>query len=215
MSVSDKSDASAPANQSFEANAEQTPEAVAVVSAEGSLTYRELDRRANQLAHYLQARGVGPEVPVAICMERSAELVVAMLGVLKAGGACVPTDPSYPQERLAMILEDTRPPVVLTRSITRKRLPERHRSHAACLEGDWQLIGQQSASRPNTGAAQGNLAFVFYTSGSTARPKGVMSPHRRSQAYQSWRDEVFRLTRDDRHLLKMSLGFTVAFSEIL
>src|SRR5215212_9797664 len=129
MIVSESSDVSAPAlqPQSFEAHAEQTPDAVAVVSENGSLTYGELDRRANQLAHYLRARSVGPEVPVAICMERSLELIVAMLGVLKAGGACVPMDPAYPQERLALMLEDTRPPVVLAQSTTRQRLPERYR----------------------------------------------------------------------------------------
>ncbi len=213
--MSERSDVSAPAlrHQSFEDHAEQTPEAVAVVSADGSLTYGELDRRANQLAHYLRARGVGFEVPVAICIERSPELVVALLGVLKADGVCVPMDPTYPQERLALMLEDTRPAVLLTQSTTRQQLPE-HRSHAVCLDDDWRLVAQESTNRPDTGTTQGTLAFVFYTSGSTGRPKGVMSPRRRSEGYQSWREEVFRLTRDDRHLLKTSPGFTVAFNEI-
>jgi amino acid adenylation domain-containing protein len=215
--VSERPDVSAPAlkPQSFEAHAEQMPDAVAVVSENGSLTYGELDRRANQLAHYLRARSVGPEVPVAICMERSLELIVAMLGVLKSGGACVPMDPAYPQERLALMLEDTRPPVVLAQSTTRQRLPERYRSHTLCLnDSDCQLVARESTSRPDTGVTEGSCASVLYTSGSTGRPKGVMSTRGRSEGYQSWREEVYHLTRDDQHLLKASLGFTVALAEI-
>ena len=214
--VPDRSEASAPAlvHQPFEAHAEQTPDVMAVVSADDCLTYGELDRRANQLAHYLRARGVGLEVPVAICMERSPKLVIALLGVLKAGGACVPMDPAYPQERLALMLEDTRPPVVLTQSTTRQQLPEQHRSHAISLDSDWHLVARQSTSRPNTNTTQGNLAFVLYTSGSTGKPKGVMQSHGRSGGRQPWREGICRLTKDDRHLLKTSLGFTVALIEI-
>ncbi|MDQ3855175.1 MAG: amino acid adenylation domain-containing protein, partial [Chloroflexota bacterium] len=216
MMVPDRSEASAPAlvHQPFEAHAEQTPDVMAIVSADNCLTYGELDRRANQLAHYLRARGVGLEVPVAICMERSPKLVIALLGVLKAGGACVPMDPAYPQERLALMLEDTQPPVVLTQSTICQQLPEQHRSHAISLDSDWHLVARQSTSRPNTNTTQGNLAFVFYTSGSTGKPKGVMQSHGRSGGRQPWREGICRLTKDDRHLLKTSLGFTVALIEI-
>jgi len=174
-------------NELFEAQVERTPDAVAVVfvDALGSasrrvdqqLTYRELNCCANQLAHHLRSLGVGPEVLVGICVERSLEMVIGLLGVLKAGGGYVPLDPAYPQERLAFMLEDAAVPVLLTQQQLVATLPE-HRAKVICLDSDWQSIAQESSTNLVSGATTANLAYVIYTSGSTGKPKGVQIPHR-------------------------------------
>src|SRR3990172_1477733 len=127
----------------FEEQVERTPEAVAVVFEDQRLTYRELNRRANQLAHHLQKLGVGPEVLVGICMERSLEMVVEILGILKAGGAYVPIDPTYPKERLAFVLEDAQAPVLLTQHSMLGELPPL-KGRAVCLDADWEVIAAES-----------------------------------------------------------------------
>jgi amino acid adenylation domain-containing protein len=163
----------------FEAQVERTPDAVAIVFEDERLTYRELNRRANQLAHHLQALGVGPEVFVGICMERSLEMVVGILGILKAGGAYVPLDLAYPKERLAFILEDAATPVLLTQELLLERLPE-HRAQAICLDRDWNNIVQRvqgEEENPVNGVTPDNIAYVIYTSGSTGLPKGVLVTH--------------------------------------
>jgi amino acid adenylation domain-containing protein len=164
-------------HQLFEAQVECTPEAIAVVFAQEQLTYGELNRRANQLAHYLRARGVGPEVRVGLCLERSLEMVIGLLGILKAGGAYVPLDPAYPPERLAFLLADTRALVLLTQGQLRERLPATS-SHIVCLDADWQSIAHESEENPGSEAKADNLAYVMYTSGSTGQPKGVAVCHR-------------------------------------
>jgi aspartate racemase len=169
----------------FEAQAERTPNAVAVVfpstgsghSEDQQLTYSELNCRANQLAHYLKKRGVGPEVLVGICMERSLDMVVGLLGILKAGGAYVPLDPSYPKERLAFMLEDTQAPVLLTQQHLIESLPEQG-AHVVCLDRDWKIISREKEDNPVSTTSANNLAYVMYTSGSTGRPKGVSVIHR-------------------------------------
>jgi len=160
----------------FEAQVECTPEAVAVVFEDRQLTYRELNRRANQLAHYLRKHGVGPEVLVGIMMERSPEMVVGLLGILKAGGAYVPLDTAYPQERLSFMLKDANVRVLMTQEELIARLPE-HEAKVVCLGKDWELIAQESEENPVSGAMAENLAYVIYTSGSTGIPKGVCVPH--------------------------------------
>ena len=189
-------------HQLCEAQVERTPEAVAVVFEERQLTYRELNRRANQLAHYLRKLGVGPEVRVAIGMERSLEMVIGLLAILKAGGAYVPLDPDYPKERLAFMLEDSRVPVLLTQQRLVAELIEDgrsksissdaegtedsnsrssildHRFQVVSLDTDWEVIAQESEANPVSGATAGNLAYIMYTSGSTGKPKGVCVPHR-------------------------------------
>jgi amino acid adenylation domain-containing protein len=179
-------------HQLFETQAELAPESVAVVFEDQELTYRELNRRANRLAHYLEKLGVGPEVRVAIYMERSFEIVIGLLAVLKAGGVYVPLDPDYPKERLAFVLEDTRAAVLLTRQRLLLELVEAegtengdHRSpildprlNVVCLERDWGVIARESEENPISGATADNLAYVMYTSGSTGKPKGVCVPHR-------------------------------------
>jgi amino acid adenylation domain-containing protein len=161
----------------FEAQAQKTPEAVAVVFEEKRLTYAELNRRANQLAHHLQKLGVGPETLVGICVERSPEMIVGVLGVLKAGGAYVPLDPDYPPDRLAFMLEDTQVQLLLTQAHLQKRLPGLP-AHTLCLDADWPVIARQSLDNPVSRAGPGNLAYVIYTSGSTGLPKGTLLQHR-------------------------------------
>ena len=134
----------------FEAQVAQTPDAVAVVCGDQRLTYRELNRHANQLAHYLQQRRVGPEVLVGVCIERSLELVIALVGILKAGGAYVPLDPTYPKERLAFILEDAQVPVLLTQERLVSGLPP-HGAHVVCLDTGWATIAQERGENPVRG----------------------------------------------------------------
>ena len=200
-------------HQLFEVQVRRMPDAVAVVFEDEQLTYGELDRRANQLAHHLQALGVGPDVCVGICMERSPELVGAILGILKAGGACVPLDPAYPLERLTFMLEDIQAPVIVTqeRLLT---LLSGYRTQAVCLDKGWERIAQESTEPPVSHVTSNNLAFVFYTSGSTGRPKAVLRPHGRRGVQRSWEQETYQLTEDDRHLLKSPIGFTLLSMEV-
>ncbi len=161
----------------FEAQAERTPDAIAVVFQGERLTYRDLNRRANQLAHHLRSLCVGPEVRVGICLERSFEMIVGMLGILKAGGVFVPLDPSYPLERLAFMLEDVQPLVLLTMERFLDELPT-YWGATVCLDSDWEMIAERRDDNPVCDAVPENLAYVMYTSGSTGRPKGVSVPHR-------------------------------------
>ena len=161
----------------FEAQVARTPEAVATVFMAQQLTYRELNARANQLAHHLRGLGVGPDARVAVAMERSSELVVALLGILKAGGAYVPLDPSHPAQRLAFMLEDTQATVLLTQQRLLGQMPP-HSCRTLCLDADWATIATQPNTNPVCTATAADLAYVMYTSGSTGLPKGVMVEHR-------------------------------------
>ena len=169
-------------HQLFEAQVGQTPTAVAVVCEGQELTYRELNRRANQLAHHLRSLGVGPEVLVGLCVERSVEMVIGLLGILKTGGAYVPLDPTYPKDRLAFMLEDTQAPVLLTRQRMVIGLPQ-CRAQIVCLDSGWEVIAQESEENPVSTAQPENLAYVIYTSGSTGKPKGVLIEHRQILHY--------------------------------
>ncbi|MEO1004241.1 MAG: amino acid adenylation domain-containing protein [Cyanobacteria bacterium J06638_38] len=163
-------------HQLFETQVAQNPDAVAVVFEDQQLTYRELNLKANQLAHHLQALGVKPEVPVGICVERSLEMVVGLLGILKAGGAYVPLDPACPKERLAHILSDSQLPVVLTLEKLLETLPS-HNAKVVCLDTERAVIAQQSQENLVSGTTVSNLAYTIYTSGSTGKPKGVLINH--------------------------------------
>jgi amino acid adenylation domain-containing protein len=156
---------------------EQRPEAVAVVFEDRQLTYRELNERANQLAHHLQQLGVGPEALVGVYMERSLEMVVGLLGILKAGGAYLPLDLAYPRERVAFMLEDARAQVLLTQKTLMKELPD-HTAKLLCLEESWKNIARESTENPASSTTPDHLAYVMYTSGSTGMPKGVSVSHR-------------------------------------
>src|SRR5207253_4168269 len=160
-------------HQWFEAQVQRTPQAAAVVFEEQRLTYSELNARANRLAHHLRTLGVGPEVLVALAMERSLDLVVGLLGILKAGGAYLPLDPEYPAERLAFMLADTQAPVLVTQQPLLGRLPVSG-VQVVCLDADWGAIADRPVSAPCTEVGTANTAYVIYTSGSTGQPKGVL-----------------------------------------
>ena len=161
----------------FAAQARRRPDAVALEYGDDRLSYAELDRRANRLAHELQARGAGPNTVVGLCMERSVELVVGLLGVLKSGAAYVPIDPGYPPERQAFLLQDAQAPILLCQSQLVAELPE-HAASVLCLDSDWPEIERHSALAPDIASDPERLAYVIYTSGSTGRPKGVEIRHR-------------------------------------
>jgi non-ribosomal peptide synthetase component F len=161
----------------FAAQVARTPDAVALVTADRRFSYQELDRCANQLAHHLQGMGVGPGALVGICLERSLEMVVAILATLKAGGAFVPMDPAYPQDRLAYMLADAGAAVVLSQVSVLAALPE-HGAQVLCLDRDWPLIANASTTTPVSAVTPTDLAYVIYTSGSTGTPKGVSRPAR-------------------------------------
>jgi surfactin family lipopeptide synthetase A len=164
-------------HQLFVRQAQRTPEAVALVAGSDQLTYRELDRRTNRLAAYLQARGIRAEKPVGLYLEPSAEMIVGTIGVLKAGGACVPLDPSYPTERLSYAIRDTQLELILTLQRLSSQLPSSEVA-VVCLDSEWKLVEQldQDPVPPDCGPE--NLAYVIYTSGSTGKPKGVEITHR-------------------------------------
>ena len=161
----------------FEEQVDKTPHTVAVVFENQQLTYQQLNQKANQLAHYLQTLGVGPEILVGICVERSVEMVVGLLGILKAGGAYIPLDPAYPQERLNYMLADSGVEVLLTQQELLSSLPS-HTAQVVCLDTDWGAIEQHSQENLDAGVGEDNLAYVIYTSGSTGQPKGVLVEHK-------------------------------------
>ena len=198
----------------IEQQAERQPEAVAVVFEDHELTYRELNKRATQLSHYLQGLGVGPEVLVGICVERSLEMAVGLLAILKAGGAYVPLDPSYPAERLRFMLADAGAPVLLTQQRLLSLLPAQDAA-VVCLDSDWETIAQ---STPATGASSAatheNLAYMIYTSGSTGTPKGAMTTHAAIVNRLLWMQQAYGLTESDRVLQKTPLSFDVSVWEL-
>ncbi len=198
----------------FEQQVERAPDVVAVVYENAQVTYREINRRANQLAHYLRTCGVGPEVRVGICVERSLEMVIGLLAILKAGGAYVPLDPAYPSERLEFMLQDSQAAVLLTQEqlLTRLSASEVRR---VCLNIDRELIAQQSEANIYGAVMTENLAYVIYTSGSTGWPKGVAMPHRSLINLLHWQLQISCLDPDARTLQFTSLSFDVAFQEIL
>ncbi len=196
----------------IEAQVDRTPDAVAVSFEGTQLTYRELDRRANQLAHHLRGRGVGPDRLVALCAERSLEMVVGLLGILKAGGAYVPLDPEYPRERLEYMLADASAPVLLTQARLASGLPHGDAT-VVCLDSEWEAVGRESTERPNVVLSGGNLAYVIYTSGSTGRPKGAMNTHAAICNRLLWMQEAYGLDAGDRVLQKTPFSFDVSVWE--
>jgi amino acid adenylation domain-containing protein len=196
----------------FEAQVERSPQAIAVRFEQATLTYQELNQRANQLAHHLQRLGVGPDVLVGVCLERSLDLVVALFAILKAGGAYVPLDPDYPQERLAFMLADARVPVLLTHSALRDHLPT-GQAQVLCLDSDWPRIAQEDASNPASDVQPEHLAYVIYTSGSTGKPKGAMNTHQGICNRLLWMQDAYQLTARDRVLQKTPFSFDVSVWE--
>ncbi|MEH2081256.1 MAG: amino acid adenylation domain-containing protein [Nostoc sp.] len=195
----------------FEVQVERSPDAIAVVFEDEQLTYRQLNHRANQLADYLRSLGVKPEVSVEICVERSLEMVVGILGILKAGGAYVPLDPSYPKERLAFILDDVKPLVLLTQKHLVAELPVSE-AQLVCL--DEYEYAQHSQENPKSGVTAENLAYIIYTSGSTGTPKGVLITHQALVNHSIATAKTYELQPEDRILQFASVSFDVAAEEL-
>ena len=200
-------------HQLLEAQVALTPDEVAVVFEDQQLTYRELHSRANQLANYLRALDVGPEVLVGIYMERSTEMIVALLAVLKAGGAYVPLDLTYPQERVAFMLADARVPVVVAQERTAERLPDGEAT-VIPLDSYWPMIEVESEEPPDGDTSPDNAAYVIYTSGSTGKPKGVVISHRGLVNYLSWAVKNYRVAEGRGATVHSPLGFDLTVTSI-
>ncbi len=197
----------------FEAQVERTPDATAVVCEEERLSYRELNARANQLAHHLCKLGVGAEVLVGICMERSVEMMVALLGILKAGGAYVPLDPAYPEERLAFMIKDSGLQVLITHEPFRSTLTDQVEKLVR-MDKDWPAISQEGRENPASEIEPENLAYVIYTSGSTGRPKGVQIYHRSLVNLLTSMRARPGLTEEDSLLAVTTISFDIAALEL-
>lgn len=199
--------------QVVERQVERTPDAIAVVFEDAAVTYRELNRRANRLAHHLRSLGVGPEIPVGVCMERSLEMVVALLAVLKAGGAYVPLDPTHPMERLAFLLGDARPSVLLTQERLAGALPGCS-GPTICVDRDHGRWEREPVTDPAVATAGGDLAYIIYTSGSTGRPKGVQVTHRGVVNYLTFLAKTYALGAADVVLQLPSISFDPSVRDI-
>ncbi|HEX5885397.1 MAG TPA: amino acid adenylation domain-containing protein, partial [Pyrinomonadaceae bacterium] len=199
-------------HQLCEAQAERTPESIAVVFGDERVTYAELNRRANQLGHCLKQLGVRPETRIGILLERSVEMPVALLAVLKAGGAYVAFDPSYPPERLRYMFEDSDVSILLTQEKLIAGLPE-HRTRLVCIDSERNAIAEHDERNVQSDIDPSNLAYLVYTSGSTGRPKGILIEHRSlvNASYAFIRNH--RMTEHDRLLQFASLSFDVAAEE--
>jgi amino acid adenylation domain-containing protein len=206
-------DALRPVHELVAEQAQRTPETTAVLWRDEDLSYAQLEARSNQLARCLRGFGVGPEVVVAICAERSVEMVVAVLAVLKAGGAYAPIDPAYPQDRVAFMLADTNAPVLLTQERLLAGLPD-HGARTVCLDDDRELIESHDDGPLEPSTTLDELAYVIYTSGSTGRPKGVAMAHRPLSNLIAWQLENLSAPAAARTLQFASLSFDVAFQEI-
>ncbi|MGV0104585.1 Non-ribosomal peptide synthetase [Nostoc sp. DSM 114160] len=201
-------------HQLFEEQVQRTPDAVAVVFENQQLTYQQLNCRANQLAHYLHSLGVKPDTLVGICVERSLDMAIGLLGILKAGGAYLPLDPEYPPERLSFMLEDAQVSVLLTQQKLIERLPP-HQVKLICLDEAWSQIAQNHQTNPNIGVRAFHLANVIYTSGSTGRPKGVMVEHKGLCNLAQAQIQTFGLTSDSRVLQFASFSFDASIWEVV
>ena len=196
----------------FEAQVKKTPNAVAVVFEDQQLTYRELNQRSNQLARHLKSLGVKTESFVAICMERSLEMVVAIYGTMKAGAAYVPIDPTYPQERLGFMLQDANAPVLLTQDKLRAELPPLQ-AKVVCVDSEWPTISREKTTALRSAVTAKNLAYMIYTSGSTGKPKGAMNTHRGICNRLLWMQDAYHLKSDDRVMQKTPFSFDVSVWE--
>lgn len=190
----------------------QSPNAIAVIFEQQQLTYQELNQRANQLAHHLQKLGVRADVPVGVCVERSLEMLIALLGILKAGGAYVPLDSSYPEQRLSAMVEAAQVPVLITQQRLVNSLPP-HQAHILCLDSDW-AESLESADNPAKKIESTNLAYIIYTSGSTGTPKGVAMSHLPLVNLLCWQAAQSIAKQGSRTLQFTSISFDVSFQEI-
>ena len=200
-------------HQLFEEQVERSPDAVAVVFEDQTLTYRELNSRANQLANYLQSLGVGPEVLVGICVERSLEMVIGLLGILKAGGAYVPIDPLYPEKRRDFMVTDSQVKVLLTQKELIDKFVKFNNVQTISLDTEWDIISQNNKQNLTGKVESNNLVYMIYTSGSTGKPKGVMNTHKGVCNRLTWMQNVFLLKQSDCVMQKTPFSFDVSVWE--
>jgi amino acid adenylation domain-containing protein len=202
-----------PMHHLIEKQVEKSPDAIAVVMGHESLTYRELNEKANQLAHHLRGLGVGPEVMVGLCLQRSLDTVVSILGILKAGGAYVPLDLAYPKDRLAFMIEDAGIKLLLTKSELLSEMPL-HKADVLLLDRDREAISRECSENPEAAVTSYSLAYVIFTSGSTGKPKGVLVTHRGIGNLAQAQIKMFEVTPQSRVLQFASLSFDASVSEM-
>ncbi|MGI8494257.1 MAG: amino acid adenylation domain-containing protein, partial [Pyrinomonadaceae bacterium] len=195
----------------FEAQAAADPDRTAIICNGKTLTYGELNTRANQLAHHLRELGAKPEILIPICVDRSIEMAVGILGILKSGAAYVPVDPAYPSERIEFMLADTSADFIVTQS----RFLQSTAAKKVLLDMDWETISQQPNENPTLTATDENLAYVIYTSGSTGKPKGAMLTHANLYHYVDALQKEFQLTSDDKYLHLASIAFSSSRRHLL
>ncbi|MDB9315792.1 amino acid adenylation domain-containing protein [Spirulina sp. CS-785/01] len=199
--------------QLIEAQVAQTPDSPAILYQHHPLTYQQLNEQANQLAHYLQSLGVKPDVLVGVCIDRTPDLIIALLAILKAGGAYVPLDPTYPAHRLSLMIEDAQPSLLLTQKHLLPQLPD-SQAHVLCMDTDGDRFAQESRENPVSDVTPAHLAYVIYTSGSTGKPKGVAMPHRPLVNLIQWQEQQSNLPPQARTLQFTPISFDVSFQEI-
>ena len=201
-------------HQLFEIQVDKTPDAIAVVFENRQMTYRELNEKANQVAHYLQTLDVGPEILVGLCVDRSLDMLIGLLGILKAGGAYLPLDPTYPSARLSFMLEDAGVGVLLTQQKWLDKLSDMSAGTLVCLDSQWKTIAQKSKNNLENKLNSDNLIYVIYTSGSTGRPKGVQITHRALVNFLYAMRQSVGLSKEDILLAVTTLSFDIAGLEL-
>ncbi|WP_083629583.1 non-ribosomal peptide synthetase [Tenacibaculum agarivorans] len=198
----------------FEEQVQQSPTAIAVCFEGKTITYKELDQRANQVAHYLREKGIQPDAFVGICMDRSLELIVAILGVLKSGGAYIPIDPTYPEDRINYMLTDAGINLVLSSTNSSEVITKKEGQTIVCLDSNWATIAKYPKTRLSNVIQPNNLAYVIYTSGSTGKPKGVLVEHQNLLHLCYWHQAAFSVTSTSRGTLFAGVGFDASVWEL-
>ncbi|NEQ36343.1 MAG: amino acid adenylation domain-containing protein [Okeania sp. SIO3I5] len=201
-------------NEIIELKVEATPDSTAIICQDKQLTYKQLNQKVNQLANYLKKQGVVPEQRVGICAERSLDIVIGILGIIKAGGAYISLDPAYPQDRISFMFEDTQIPILLTQNHLKKHLPPTN-IQTIYLDTDWEKIAQESTENPETQLTPDNLAYIIYTSGSTGKPKGVEITHSNISYYLEAIAKVLPITENDTYLHSASFSFSSSIRHLM
>ncbi|MEH2228576.1 MAG: amino acid adenylation domain-containing protein [Nostoc sp.] len=201
-------------HQLFAERVINTPDKIALIFENETFTYTQLNNRANQIARYLQKLGIGAEILVGLCVDRSPLMVLGILAILKAGGAYVPLDPTYPQERLAFMLQNSQPKVLLTQEHLKAELPA-HETQVICIDKIGHIISQESTEDLTKSASASNLAYVIYTSGSTGKPKGVRVTHANLCHYVQAMQQALGITADDVYLHTASLAFSSSVRQLM